>query len=666
MSRTYGNEKNSSQSTTSFQTTASFLQTRGFAPIQTDLDENATFRPSGYTENFLEKLINQPSTASSDTPVQAKPMNRLRRPLQDKRVSMIQAKLSIGEPNDNYEQEADTTASKVVQQINSPMQDQSIQRESMEEEEELQMKPISSIQRESMEEEEGLQMKPVSSIQQGAMEEEEELQMKSLVQRQENIGGGEASTDLDSSIQSARGSGQSLDPNLQAKMGEAMGADFSGVKVHTDSQSDQLNKSIQAKAFTTGQDVFFRQGAYEPNSRGGQELIAHELTHVVQQNGSAVQRMASSNHFSTSFMINRYTQMDIGGDDTRVADDATAAVTQQAAEGGQEMYAEESAIAEGQKKLKEVKSGIELVTTPGLMTLEDPKDKSEKTLKNVWPKNKQNKTGGIKKPSLKDKIKAKVSGKPAPEPLLKIMKLWADCGKSNGVVIGGSSRRAVFEAQTDDTVEKTETGGPSKMKAQVLMKVLSEVADKWEIEAKDMEEDDPDRQGSIDFIKEIREEEEWTKNEWSVVTNMIKTATTDDDWKKVRNKYDEIADHVLTMYTSWGENNQDIWSERAGINEYANPDIGQGFTISSGGAELSDNTWNFHWAGVVLKSADGADSVTLENYAVGDASEENAEWVFQMYGHSKKKQSFHHQHKRSKLHGETPTTMVVESVPTKK
>jgi hypothetical protein len=74
-------------------------------------------------------------------------------------------------------------------------------------------------------------------------------------------------------------------------MGQAMGADFSGVKVHTDAQSDQLNKSIQAKAFTTGQDVFFRQGAYEPSSQGGQELIAHELTHVVQQNGGGkVQR----------------------------------------------------------------------------------------------------------------------------------------------------------------------------------------------------------------------------------------------------------------------------------------------------------------------------------------------------------------------------------------
>jgi hypothetical protein len=273
MSRTYGNERNSSQLTNSFQPTASFLQTRPFAPIQTDLDEDAPRRPSGYTENFLEKIINQRSTESSDTPVQAKPMNRLRRPLQDKRVSMIQAKLNIGEPNDKYEQEADATASKVVQQINSPIQDQSVQKqESMEEEEELQMKPISSIQREA------------------AIGEEEELQMKSLVQRRENFGGGEASTDLESSIQSARSSGQSLDPNLQEKMGQAMGADFSSVKVHTDSQSDQLNKSIQAKAFTTGQDIFFRQGEYNPSSTGGQELLAHELTHVVQQNGSTVQR----------------------------------------------------------------------------------------------------------------------------------------------------------------------------------------------------------------------------------------------------------------------------------------------------------------------------------------------------------------------------------------
>jgi hypothetical protein len=197
----------------------------------------------------------------------------------------VQAKLTIGEPGDKYEQEADRVASQVVKQINSPeaassSQGQSVQRRE-EPVEELQRQPsISDLQRTPL---------PLE-VQREAMPAEEELQAKSILQRREAIAGGEASTDLDTAINSARGGGQSLDAGLQRSMGQAMGADFSGVKVHTDAQSDQLNQSIQAKAFTTGQDVFFRQGEYNPGSRGGQELIAHELTHVVQQSGGAVQR----------------------------------------------------------------------------------------------------------------------------------------------------------------------------------------------------------------------------------------------------------------------------------------------------------------------------------------------------------------------------------------
>ncbi|MCF3580443.1 DUF4157 domain-containing protein [Planktothrix agardhii 1811] len=185
----------------------------------------------------------------------------------------LQKKLTVGEAGDKYEQEADSVAEKVVKKINTPSGEQSTSGQGVQrqEEEDLQMKPdISSIQR-----------------QEG---EEEEIQAKSTQPDQQVMAGGDASTELETSIQTAKGGGQPLDGGLQRSMGQAMGADFSGVKVHTDSQSDQLNQSIQAKAFTTGQDVFFRQGAYEPSSRGGQELIAHELTHVVQQNGGAVQR----------------------------------------------------------------------------------------------------------------------------------------------------------------------------------------------------------------------------------------------------------------------------------------------------------------------------------------------------------------------------------------
>jgi hypothetical protein len=63
------------------------------------------------------------------------------------------------------------------------------------------------------------------------------------------------------------------------------GADFSGVRVHTDGEADQISQDLSARAFTTGSDIYFGQGEYRPSSTGGQELLAHELTHVVQQSG---------------------------------------------------------------------------------------------------------------------------------------------------------------------------------------------------------------------------------------------------------------------------------------------------------------------------------------------------------------------------------------------
>ncbi|MGF1487978.1 MAG: DUF4157 domain-containing protein [Prochloraceae cyanobacterium] len=179
----------------------------------------------------------------------------------------VQAKLSVGQPNDKYEQEADRVASEVVDRINSP---NSVQREEQQDEEIQTKLEITALQTQADLEEQ--------------QDEDATLQGKSILQRVE------ATEDLESTIDNARGSGQSLDPNLQKTMGQAMGADFSSVKVHTDTTADQLNRSVQARAFTTGQDLFFRQGEYNPGSKDGQELIAHELTHVVQQNAGSVRR----------------------------------------------------------------------------------------------------------------------------------------------------------------------------------------------------------------------------------------------------------------------------------------------------------------------------------------------------------------------------------------
>ena len=172
-------------------------------------------------------------------------------------LAPIQAKLTVGPANDRYEQEADRVARQVVQRIHAPVSNSSTQGESVqrkEDEDELQRKPIAPIQRKYM------------------------------------SAGGKVSSDLESEINRARGGGQVLAPEMRLKMGEAMGADFSGVRVHTDGRADTLNCSVGARAFTTGQDLFFKKGEYNPGSRDGQELIAHELTHVVQQGNDLVQR----------------------------------------------------------------------------------------------------------------------------------------------------------------------------------------------------------------------------------------------------------------------------------------------------------------------------------------------------------------------------------------
>jgi hypothetical protein len=99
-----------------------------------------------------------------------------------------------------------------------------------------------------------------------------------------------ADNDIERSIEAARGGGQPLDHSVRAQMESAFGADFGGVRVHTDARADGLNGALSARAFATGHDISFRQGEYDPGSSNGRELLAHELTHVVQQNGPGVQR----------------------------------------------------------------------------------------------------------------------------------------------------------------------------------------------------------------------------------------------------------------------------------------------------------------------------------------------------------------------------------------
>jgi hypothetical protein len=105
----------------------------------------------------------------------------------------------------------------------------------------------------------------------------------SAIQRLGGAAGGPVDAGVQQAIQGARGSGQQLPERVRGPLGRAFGADFARVRLHTDVQADQLSRALQAQAFTTGQDIFFRRGEYDADSTRGQHTLAHELTHVVQQ-----------------------------------------------------------------------------------------------------------------------------------------------------------------------------------------------------------------------------------------------------------------------------------------------------------------------------------------------------------------------------------------------
>jgi hypothetical protein len=180
-------------------------------------------------------------------------VNRL---LQGGRSAVVQAKLTIGQPGDKYEREADRVAKEVMRRIHNPQSD-IVQGQSLLEEEDEHLRRKPSLQG---------QIISLHSVSPGD--------------------GQTVSPNLEAAIRHARGGGEALPESVRLPMEQAFGADFSKVKVHNSAESDCLNCSLSARAFTTGQEIFFRQREYTPESQKGQEILAHELAHVIQQKKS--------------------------------------------------------------------------------------------------------------------------------------------------------------------------------------------------------------------------------------------------------------------------------------------------------------------------------------------------------------------------------------------
>ena len=218
--------------------------------------------------------------------------------------ALFQAKLSVGAPDDPFEQEADKISHQVmdsyeqVTNVQSKLSTLGLQTL-------IQPMAVATISRK-------LQKRILraayflqSKCDQCEKEEKEHGLNKKSNRLQFDGDGAQVSAQTEARIESQRGSGQAMDPVTQTAMESSFGADFSSVRIHTDSSAVQLSRDLNAHAFTVGNDIFFNEGTYQPHTKGGAGLLAHELTHVVQQ-GAAVQNK-SVNRLPHSSLFNHAT-----------------------------------------------------------------------------------------------------------------------------------------------------------------------------------------------------------------------------------------------------------------------------------------------------------------------------------------------------------------------
>jgi hypothetical protein len=124
-------------------------------------------------------------------------------------------------------------------------------------------------------------------------EEKQDTEVNSMVHRAAASDQVEAGPDLQQKLNSTKGSGTALPEGARSSFESALGADFSGVKIHTGTDAVQMNKALGAHAFTHGSDIYFNSGKFDPSSSAGKHLLAHELTHTIQQ-GSALRTKKES------------------------------------------------------------------------------------------------------------------------------------------------------------------------------------------------------------------------------------------------------------------------------------------------------------------------------------------------------------------------------------
>ncbi len=620
-------------------------------PVQTDKTVKSSPARSSApqigqsTDSILQRLESAPAS------LRPADVEHLQRTIGNEATShFLQAKLKLGPAGDAYEQEADRVAKQVVrasrQSKPAPKeaQQEGIQRDELDEEM-MQAKPlaerITPVQRTFV-----APPPNFRKVQRDDLEDDE-------LQAAPNHGfeGGDVDTDVARTIESAKGGGQPLHDGVRSSMEQGFGADFGGVRVHTGGQADELNRSLNARAFTTGSDIFFGKGQYDPGSTGGQELIAHELTHTVQQGAAGVARTFQPTTKADPQVVQPYRS--IRPEDYAVGDQGAKFVTQKLERpGGIPQYVSET------KEVREGSRGLE-------STYEKRDIKNQNVLAQT-----QERGGYVTTPPLKVANTGEMAIEDSGGEAKVFYATDAVAQESNRKLtkIGSAIGLDANASESLEVPDVNDTYHTVKMLRPTYRGVLNDTIGAISI--------------CTDFVKNILgvtengsrvavlQKAQWEQgtstepeyeapisNSESEPIKEIVGYMNRDRFEGARGLKDDLqgfstsdvdrdSGEVITEYQGMSRSRLGGRSRELGINQYANPEVGEGYVTSSireapdegrfstvqylhainqvanstkqqkaamhKNIRMLDHIWGIHYAGVIAKS--GSDTVTFENY----------------------------------------------------
>jgi hypothetical protein len=507
---------------------------------------------------------------------------------------LVQAKLSVGPAGDRYELEADRVAAAVVRALQQPRD---------------QVGPFdvpphgTPIQRMTDRIARSAPRHLAASGDAGGERLVTRIQRNALAPV---IGssGGEIDAATDDAIRRSAGRGRPLDDDVRGRMEQSFGANFSDVRVHADRTADLINRRIQAAAFTTGSDIYFSAGRYNPSSRGGQELLAHELTHVVQQGAGSVRRRP---------VLQRYSLPSGKKPDDPRNEERLSADQRMHRKSAHYLFVDPALVPPANATLANVGGGAGSFVELCLL------NEFQGKLQRVVPIVRQRQTQLLRSQSPR---------KPFLEQAGPTYQSPADCHVAAQTVMG-SDDSAIGAFNTE----------------QPRMAMPGQASQNFA----------PADEGGIHVAN--RAKHAFFARAMPAFADLLRnhSLATLPQYKKVVAAIDAVdpATVQFGMGNEWAAIYRDvILKEKAiakmfaatfKVNEFAEPAVGRAFTnVNDESQKLAkeqagDDVWNFHWAGIVLVS--GREYASLENLSTENINELNTNWYFQIYGESS--QSFH-------------------------